>query len=52
MKNKRRKDILLELWEASLESYKKELVKKPDSLFYKGLVKNTEEFIKKIKRIK
>ena len=41
--------MLLEVWENALESYKKELSKNPDSTFYKGIVKNTEEFIQKIK---
>lgn len=46
MNNK--KNTLLDIWEKALESYKKELEKKPDSVFYKGLVKNTEELIQKI----
>lgn len=46
MKNK--KNTLLEIWENALDSYKKELEKNPDSTFYKGLVKNTEELIQKI----
>jgi hypothetical protein len=46
MKNK--KNTLLEIWENALESYKRQLEKNPDSTFYKGIVKNTEEFIQKI----
>lgn len=45
MNNK--KNTLLDIWEKAFESYKKELEKKPDSVLYKGIVKNTEELIQK-----
>lgn len=47
---KKEDNQLLRIWENALESYKKELSKNPNSTFYKGLVSNTEYFIKKIKR--
>ncbi len=40
---------LIETFERALERYKKELEKNPDSTFYKGLVKETEEYLKEIK---
>lgn len=43
MKNK---NTLLEIYQNSLKSYKEQLAKKPNSIFYQGLVKNMEELIK------
>jgi hypothetical protein len=40
---------LIKTFEKSLEFYKIELNKKPDSIFYKGLVKQTKKYIKKLK---
>jgi len=38
----------ISIFEKSLEKYKVELSKRPDSLFYSGLVKETEEYIKEL----
>lgn len=45
MKNNKSKNTLLEIYQNSLKSYKEQLAKKPNSLFYKGLVKNMEDLI-------
>lgn len=45
MKNKKNKDELLVIFENSLKSYKDQLINKPNSTFYQGLVKNTESLI-------
>ena len=45
MKNKS-KNTLLEIYQKNLKSYKEQLAKKPNSIFYQGLVKNMEELIK------
>jgi hypothetical protein len=43
-------DLLIELFEEKLERYKEGLLENPDSLFYKGLVKNTTEYIDELKQ--
>lgn len=39
-------------FEKILERYKSKLEKEPNSVFYKGLVKNTEEYINELKSLK
>jgi hypothetical protein len=39
----------IKTFEETLKRYKSELDKNPDSTFYTGLVKNTEEYIKLLK---
>lgn len=39
-------------FEKILERYKSKLEKDPNSVFYKGLVKNTEEYISELKSLK
>ena len=39
---------LLDIYKNSLESYKEQLSKNPNSTFYKGLVKNMESIIEDI----
>jgi hypothetical protein len=46
--NKNRQEII-ELFEEKLKRYKLQLKKDPNSLFYKGLVKNTQEYIEELK---
>lgn len=41
---------LVELFEEKLKRYEEELAKNPNSLFYKGLVKNTTEHIEELKQ--
>jgi hypothetical protein len=42
-------ETIIQMFEKSLERYKIELKKNPESTFYKGIVKNTEEYIYKLK---
>lgn len=39
-------------FEKILERYKSKLEKDPNSVFYKGLVKNTEDYISELKSLK
>lgn len=41
-------DEQIEMFKETLESYKLKLQSNPDSTFYKGLVKNTEEYIQEM----
>jgi chromosome condensin MukBEF MukE localization factor len=43
------KEQMIEQFEEMLRTYKKELVKTPDSFFYIGLVKTTEDYIQELK---
>jgi len=40
---------ILKTFEETLQRYKSELEKNPDSTFYTFLIKNTEEYIEKLK---
>lgn len=40
---------LISSLEKTLKSYKSELEKSPESTFYSGLIKNTEEYINELK---
>jgi hypothetical protein len=42
-------DTTLQSFERTLVRYKEKLAKKPNSTFFKGLVKNTEEVIRDLK---
>ena len=44
--------LLIELFAEKLERYENELAENPDSIFYKGLVKNTTEYINELKQTK
>jgi len=41
-------ELLIELFAEKLERYKEQLLENPDSIFYQGLVKNTEEYIEEL----
>lgn len=41
---------LIKSFEDRLESYKKSLSENPKSTFYEGLIKNTEEYIRELKK--
>ena len=43
-------DEQIEMLEETLESYEQKLKANPDSTFYKGLVKNTKEYIEELKQ--
>lgn len=42
-------DIVIGIFEKALGEYQEKVKEQPTSTFYKGLVKNTEEFITKLK---
>jgi len=42
--------FLLRLFHKTLKRYKENLDQNPGSFFYQGLIKNTEEFIKELKK--
>jgi hypothetical protein len=46
---KENKNEIIKIFETSLEVYKSELEKDPTSFFFKGMVKNTEEYIDELK---
>ena len=39
----------INLFEESLKRHKRELEKRPNSLFYQGLVRNLEEYLRELK---
>ena len=47
--NPKRTTSLIETHKESLRRYRTELAKNPDSLAYRGMVKNTEEYIEELK---
>ena len=48
MRKIKKDNQLLDIYKKSLESYKEQLSKNPNSTFYKGLVSNMESLIKDI----
>ncbi len=48
--NKTTINTLIELFAEKLKRYEEQLAENPDSLFYKGLVKNTSEYIEELKQ--
>ena len=51
MENKKKiAQITIEVYQKFLKRYKSELEKHPNSMFYLGLVKNTEEYIEELKK--
>jgi hypothetical protein len=46
------KRLIIKLQKDSLKRYKKSLEQNPGSFFYKGLIKNTEEYIEELQQQK